>query len=155
MNATRIVKAEPNQMEVVLQLVKDLLSELEDQPEEFVGLDEKKVVGDMNDQGERYTAFLAQNPGGGWIGVVTVMEAFAIYANGKYGIIDEMYVTPAYRSQGVGKQLIDAVKQLGRQRGWLRLDVAAPPGEKWKRSVRFYESYGFVFTGPKLRFMLV
>jgi hypothetical protein len=27
----------------------------------------------------------------------------------------------------------------------------APPGEAWERSVRFYETQGFVFTGPKLR----
>ena len=155
MNAARIVKAEPDQTRIVLRLVKELLLELEDQPEEFVGFDEGKVLGDMNKAGERYTAFLAQSSGGEWVGVVTIMEAFAIYANGNYGIIDEMYVAPPYRSQGVGKQLIDWVKQLGQQRGWLRIEVTAPPGKKWQRSVRFYESQGFVFTGPKLRFMFV
>ena len=155
MNAARIVKAEPDQTRIVLRLVKELLLELEDQPEEFVGFDEGKVLGDMNKAGERYIAYLAQSSDGEWIGVITVMEAFAIYAGGNYGIIDEMYVAPAYRSQGVGALLIDAVKKLGRQRGWLRLDVAAPPEEKWQRSVRFYESNGFVFTGPKLRFMFV
>jgi GNAT superfamily N-acetyltransferase len=155
MNTIRIIKADSGQTKTVLQLVKKLLSELEDQPNEFVGLDEEKIIREMATVGERYTAFLAKNAEEEWIGVVTVMEAFAIYANGSYGIIDEMYVEPAYRSQGVGRRLIDAVKKLGQQRGWLRLDVTAPPEKKWQRSVRFYESHGFVFTGPKLRFMFV
>ncbi len=98
MSTARIVRASPDQTDLVLRLVKELLLELEDQPDELRGFDERKVVGDMNDQGERYTAFLAQDPDGKWIGVVTVMEAFAIYANGKYGIIDEMYVAPPHRS---------------------------------------------------------
>lgn len=94
MNTARIVKASPDQTDLVLRLVKELLLELEDQPNEFVGFDERKVVSDMSEAGERYTAFLAQGSGGTWVGVVTIMEAFAIYAGGNYGIIDEMYVAP-------------------------------------------------------------
>jgi len=52
------------------------------------------------------------------IGVVTVVEAFAIYANGRYGIINEMFVAPGHRSRGVGALMIDAVKALGSSRGW-------------------------------------
>lgn len=148
-----IVKATPQLTGEVLRLVGQLLTELEDQPAEFSGIDLQKVRRDLEDVQDRYTAFLAQNSDGEWIGVVTVMEAFAIYANGNYGIIDEMYVAPSYRSKGVGKQLIDAVKQHAQNRGWLRIDVTAPPEAKWARTVRFYEAQGFVFTGPKLRYM--
>lgn len=52
---------------------------------------------------------------------------------------------------GVGRRLIEAVKAYGSTRGWLRLDVTAPPEPEWQRTVRFYEEQGFVFTGPKLR----
>jgi GNAT superfamily N-acetyltransferase len=82
------------------------------------------------------------------------METFALYAGGSYGVIDEMYVDPAHRAGGVGRLLIDAVKDLARRKGWVRVDVTAPPGERWRRTVRFYEKQGFVFTGPKLRFKL-
>jgi hypothetical protein len=40
---------------------------------------------------------------------------------------------------------------VARERGWRRLDVTAPPGDAWRRTVAFYEKNGFVFTGPKLR----
>ena len=149
-----IVKATPEHRSEVLRLVEQLLTELEDQPAEFSGIDLQKVRQDLEDVQDRYTAFLAQALDGECVGVITVMEAFAIYANGNYGIIDEMYVAPSYRSKGVGKQLIDAVKQHASARGWLRIDVTAPPEERWVRTVRFYEAQGFVFTGPKLRYMI-
>ena len=48
----------------------------------------------------------------------------------------------------------EAVKLHGRRKGWLLIDVAAPPERRFERTVRFYEQQGFTFTGPKLRFML-
>jgi GNAT superfamily N-acetyltransferase len=63
-----------------------------------------------------------------------------------------MYVDPEFRSAGVGKMLIDAVKEFSRAKNWLRIDVTAPPEQQWTRTVRFYEKQGFVFTGPKMRF---
>jgi hypothetical protein len=49
---------------------------------------------------------------------------------------------------------VAAAKAHGVALGWRRLDVTAPPGAARERSVRFYETLGFVFTGPKLRFEL-
>jgi GNAT superfamily N-acetyltransferase len=85
------------------------------------------------------------------VGVLTLTEQFAIYAGGRYGVIDELYVAPEHRSAGVGARLLEAAAALGATRGWRRLDVTAPPGTAWERTVRFYENHGFVFTGPKLR----
>ncbi|RKX31942.1 MAG: hypothetical protein DRP46_02215 [Candidatus Zixiibacteriota bacterium] len=78
---------------------------------------------------------------------------FAIYANGRYGIINEMYVPPEFRSSGFGEKLIETVKEYAKSRGWVRIDVTARPGEKWRRTVGFYKREGFTFTGPKLRFL--
>ncbi len=138
----------------VLDMVGRLLRELEERPEEFAGLDEARIRRDLASAGDRFTAFLARAEDGEGVGVVTVVETFAIYAGGSYGIIDEMYVAPAHRSRGVGRMLIDSVKRHGRGKGWLRVDVAAPPERRFERTVRFYEQQGFTFTGPKLRFML-
>ena len=149
-----VVRAQPVHLNVVMDLVNRLLAELGDGLDEFDRRDPVKTRGDLEACGDRFTAFLAQTDTGEAAGVVTVMEAFAIYAGGDYGIIDEMYVAPPYRSRGVGRQLIDAVKAHGRARGWLRLDVTAPPEPEWQRTVRFYEGQGFVFSGPKLRCML-
>lgn len=134
----------------VLGLVGRLLAELEEKPEEFAGLDRGRVLGLLDAAGDRFTAFLARS-GGRDVGVLTLTEHFAIYAGGTYGVIDELYVAPEHRSSGVGARLLEAAAAHGAARGWRRIDVTAPPGTAWKRTVRFYESRGFVFTGPKLR----
>ena len=150
----RIVEASQEDHEQVLDLVQRLLKELEDHPNEFEGIDRSKVLRELAEVGGRYTALLALDGAGRVVGVTTVMESFAIYAGGNYGIIDEMYVVPGQRSRGTGKLLIEAVKELGRRKGWLRIDVTTPPEDRWKRTVKFYEEQGFVFTGPKMRFRL-
>lgn len=138
----------------IIDLVDRLLKKLEDEPEEFAGLDKSRVLHDLESIGERFTAFLARTLTGESIGVCTLVETFAIYAGGRYGVIDEMYIVPSYRGMGVGRRLIEAVKDHGRRRGWLHVDVTAPPEAKWSRTVKFYESCGFVFTGPKMRWRL-
>jgi GNAT superfamily N-acetyltransferase len=145
-----IVRAGPLDREVVLDLVERLLADLEGKPAEFAGIDRARVVADLEAAGDRWTAFLARE-GGREVGVLTVTEHVAVYAGGRYGAIDELYVAPGLRSAGVGARLVAAARAHGVARGWRRLDVTAPPGEAWERSVRFYERLGFVFTGPKLR----
>jgi GNAT superfamily N-acetyltransferase len=97
---------------------------------------------------------LAAREGSEIVGILTLNETFAIYANGNYGVIDEMYVIPSRRSTGIGKELVEAAKELGLQRGWSRIDVTAPESERWERTRRFYEKEGFAFTGPKLKYLL-
>ena len=150
-----IVRAGPGDRDQVLALVETLLRELEDEPDEFEGLDRTRVLRDLAAAGDRWNAFLARGEGGRIVGLATVVETFAIYAGGNYGVIDEMFVLPGERSRGTGACLIEAVKDYGRGRGWVRVDVTAPPGDHRRRTVRFYESQGFVFTGPKLRCRLV
>jgi GNAT superfamily N-acetyltransferase len=147
----RIVRAAAGDREEVLTLVERLLEELEDRPEEFAGLDRARMLREVEAAGQSFAAFLARTPGGEPVGAVTVVETLAIYAGGRYGVIDEMYVAPEYRSVGVGRRLIEAAKELGRRRGWVRIEVTAPPEKKWERTVKFYERQGFVFAGPKLR----
>jgi GNAT superfamily N-acetyltransferase len=142
------------QREIVLEFVNRLLRELEGASAEFEGVDRQKVISEWAQNRERVHAFLAKTADNQVIGISTLVETFAIYAGGCYGVIDEMYVDPNFRSEGVGRMLIDAVKNFGREKNWLRIDVTAPPEEEWKRTVRFYEKQGFVFTGPKLRFRL-
>lgn len=62
-------------------------------------------------------------------GIVTLQESFAFYADGKYGIINELYVLPGFRSKGMGRLLLDEVKKTGRAKGWHPIDVTAPPGQ--------------------------
>jgi GNAT superfamily N-acetyltransferase len=160
-----IVRAAEADRATVLDLVERLLVELEGpgrHPEpregsrtlqatqEFAGLDRRRVLAALEAAADRFVAFLARE-GGKPVGVLTLTEHFAIYAGGRYGVIDELYVVPGRRSSGVGRRLVEAAAAFGREKGWRRIDVTAPPGAAWERSVRFYETRGFVFTGPKLR----
>jgi GNAT superfamily N-acetyltransferase len=138
----------------VFDWVMRLLIELGDEGDELGSLDREKVLSQWQQTGDRFNAFVARNEDGKILGVLTLVEPFAIYANGNYGIVNEMYVSPEYRSSGVGELLIDAAKEFGRKKGWARIDVTAPESERWERSQRFYEKQGFVFTWPKLKFLL-
>jgi len=138
----------------VFDWVLRLLQELGSEGDDLGSLDEKKVLQGWREAGERFQVFAAKTSSGQIVGVMTVVETFAIYANGNYGIINEMYTTPEFRSAGVGAMLVDAAKEYGRKRGWERIDVTAPESQGWERTRHFYESQGFAFTGPKLKFVL-
>ncbi|HCN37683.1 MAG TPA: hypothetical protein DIS94_08240 [Bacteroidetes bacterium] len=85
------------------------------------------------------------------VGIFTLTENQAIYAGGKYGSLDEMYVIPEYRNKNIGKLMIDKIKEIGKEKSWERIDVTAPTEKIWERTVHFYKNNGFVFTGPKLK----
>lgn len=88
------------------------------------------------------------------IGFFSLSESFALYANGFYGTINELWVEHGSRSHGTGTSIIEFIKLFGKDRGWSRIDVTAPPGTLWLRSVNFYEKNGFQDTGIKLKFFL-
>ncbi len=81
-------------------------------------------------------------------GVLTLVESQAVYAGGRYGIVNEGYVVPQWRSAGVGGELMRAAQAIAIERGWERLEVCAPRHQP--RTIRFYETHGFHLGGPKL-----
>jgi len=149
-----VVRARPDQLATVFDLVDHLLAELADDPSTFQVFDRDRVRRDLIEAGERFAAFLALDPTGAPHGVVTLTEGVAAYAGGRYGIISELYVAPASRRLGIGRRLLDAVRAEARLKGWHRVDVTAPPGQRWDRTVDFYRRNGFAHTGPKLKMML-
>lgn len=84
------------------------------------------------------------------VGVITVCEKAAIYALGNIGEIMEMYILPTFRSRGIGRHLMDAVLEYGRQRGWTIIEVGAPHQPEWARTLEFYKRSGFREIGPRL-----
>lgn len=138
----------------VIDWVLRLFSELGEEMDDLGSLNEEKVLADWRTSHDRFYVFAAKDEHCDVIGMLTLAESFAIYANGSYGIINEMYVSPAHRGVGVGAMLLNAAKEFGMQKDWARIEVTAPESSRWQRSQRFYEKHGFVFTGPKLKFRL-
>jgi GNAT superfamily N-acetyltransferase len=149
-----VTQVDVAQASTVMGLVEQLLRELGEEGDETGPLDGTALANVWRAREDQHFAFLARVGDSPAVGVVTVVETFAVYAGGPYGVINEMYVAPGYRSSGVGACLIEAVKALGRAKGWKRVDVTAPESARWARTQRFYERLGFTFTGPKLKLLL-
>ena len=150
----KIEIADLSQSETVFDLVEKLLYELREESEDLSTIDREHVRADWLKNSDRFTVFIARAEDKTPVGVLTLDECFAIYAGGNYGIINELYISPEYRSRKIGRRLLDAVKEHARTRGWKRVDVTAPAGDQWARTVCFYEREGFIFTGPKLKYFI-
>jgi GNAT superfamily N-acetyltransferase len=189
----RIQPARAHEAGAVLALIEALLAELGDEGQEFAQIDRDKLEGRLeremapaatlgcdSDPGSgRFLALLARDESGIPVGVLTLSTSFAVYAGGEYGVIDEMYVAPEYRSQGIGRGLVEAAVVVARRRGWFRLDVTGPVGAGAAVArasgghpgaggggdadgtqaiahpvLRFYRRLGFEPTGQKLRLLV-
>jgi GNAT superfamily N-acetyltransferase len=134
--------------------VLDLLRELGEEADDLGSFDAKGFEREWRADPDRMRAIVAFDDAGGLAAVATLAESFAIYANGRYGILLEMYVAPAHRSMGLGAELLQRAAAYGKSRGWSRIEVTAPEGDRWNRTVAFYQRNGFRYAGPKLKIAL-
>jgi GNAT superfamily N-acetyltransferase len=84
-----------------------------------------------------------------YVGFVSMYESYALYAEGAYGTIPELYVRPKYRSLSVGKQLLEQVKEFAKQKNWKRLEVTTPPLPEFDKTLSFYQKNSFEISGGK------
>lgn len=143
-----------DQADIALEWVGKLLDELGAEGKELGTLDRDRILDAWKMNADRVHVFAARSENNGIVGVLTLVENFAIYTNGHYGLINELLVSPEHRGSGIGARLIEAVKELGRSRGWTRIEVTTPEEERWLRTRQFYRHQGFVIAGPKLKFLL-
>jgi len=90
---------------------------------------------------------LAARQGNTVIGFGALCESHSLYAEGSFAILQEFYILPEYRSQNVGKLLIDALVVYAKQKNWKRLELCTPPVPEFERTVSFYKDNGFDITG--------
>lgn len=153
MQKTIIGRATKEQSDKIAILVGELLQEIMNR----IGIDvfhfdleETKIRLAEFIEHEKNFVFVAQdNENGELIGFVTVYEGFALYAEGAFGTMAELYVRPSYRSQSIGKMLIQAVKNFGDDRSWKRLEVTTPPLPQFDATLSFYEREGFEISGGR------
>ena len=98
---------------------------------------------------EKYFVFVAQSENAGSVGFIALYESYALYAEGAFGTIPELFVRPGYRSQNVGLRLVEQAKTFSNSRGWTRLEVTTPPLPQFDKTIAFYEREGFAITGGR------
>ncbi len=134
-------------------VVADLLSALFEEVEHNLGFEELAEIFAEMDADDHHSTLLALDDDGDVVGLITLVESLSLSAGGRYGVINELYVVPEYRSEGVGKMLLDFAKEIGEERGWTRLEVTTP-GDEFDKTLRFYEREGFWKIGPRYKFAL-
>lgn len=81
------------------------------------------------------------------VGFGALCESHSLYAEGTFGIIQEFYVLPDYRSKKIGEKLIAEIVCFAKSKHWKRLELCTPPIPEFERTVKFYSANGFEITG--------
>lgn len=98
---------------------------------------------------EKYFVFVARSGSGRPAGFIALYESYALYSEGAFGTIPELYVRPEYRANELGRRLVFHGKTYGSSRGWKRLEVTTPPLPQFDKTLSFYERDGFSITGGR------
>ena len=113
----------------------------------------KRFAANVIQQGH-YTV-LAATDQGRIVGFGALCESHALYAEGSFGILQEFYVLPEYRSQYVGRTLLEHIVEFAKSQKWVRLELCTPPIPAFDQTVAFYKDNGFEITGGyKMRYLV-
>jgi GNAT superfamily N-acetyltransferase len=90
------------------------------------------------------------------VGVLGVSWQMAIRVAGRYGLIQELWVHPAFRGMTIGGDLVVALFDVARREGVARLEVGLP-SERFPHlgaTEAFYVNNGFTTIGTRMRRLL-
>ena len=90
------------------------------------------------------------------VGVLSASWQRAIHVPGAYATIQDLWVDEAWRSRGVGAELVEAIASQARARGVGRLEVGLPRETfaAIASTESFYSRNGFEHLGPRMRRLL-
>ena len=101
----------------------------------------------------RAGALLVAEGGDAIVGVLGASWQSAIHVPGRYALIQDLWVHPAWRGGGVGGGLLAALFEYARERGLARVEVGLPP-ERFAglaATEAFYLANGFTPLGARMR----
>lgn len=90
------------------------------------------------------------------VGMLSASWQRAIHVPGIYATIQDLWVDEAWRSRGVGAELVEAIASQARGRGVSRLEVGLPRETfaAIASTESFYRRNGFEHLGPRMRRLL-
>ncbi len=96
---------------------------------------------------------LVAESAGSLVGVLSSSWQRAIHVPGRYAVVQDLWVDPAWRSDGVGAALIEELAVRARAAGAPRLEVGLPPEHfaAIGKTTAFYRANGFEHLGPRMR----
>jgi GNAT superfamily N-acetyltransferase len=93
--------------------------------------------------GDETIAILAGTPA---VAVALVTLRPNVWYAGQVALLDELYVVPRLRGQGIGSAIVDLLVSMARGRGVELIEINVDEGDV--DAQRFYERHGFSSTEP-------
>jgi branched-chain amino acid aminotransferase len=93
---------------------------------------------------------------GAIVGVLAASWQTAIHTAGRYGLIQDLWVHPAWRSRAIGAALVQAMVELARRERVRRVEVGLPREgfAGLDATEAFYARNGFAPLGKRMRLVL-
>ena len=90
------------------------------------------------------------------VGVLGASWQRAIHVPGRYALIQDLWVDRAWRSRGIGAELVEAIAEQARDQGVTRIEVGLPKEdfENIEATEAFYRGNGFEHLGSRMRRLL-
>ncbi len=85
------------------------------------------------------------------VGFICAVESSALYARGSFGVINELYIIPEFRSKKIGQKLINFLIEIGKIKNWSRIELDTPEVEKSMKTIHFYKKEGFETIGFRMK----
>ncbi len=147
----RVREATPSDARAVAEAVHALLVELGGRPAAVDAIEREARTLVRNP--EAGALLLAESNGTGLVGLLGASWLSALHIPGRYGLIQELWVHPSWRSLTIGRDLIEAVFALARARRIARVEVGLPSDgfAGLAATAAFYRGNGFELLGARMR----
>lgn len=101
-------------------------------------------------------ALFVAEAGGEIVGVLAASWQHAVHVPGRYGVVQDLWVSADWRSRAIGRDLLEALAALAREQGIVRLEVGLPQDsfEAIEATRSFYLANEFAPLGPRMRRLL-
>lgn len=150
--SARVRAARPDDVGAVAEGIEELLVELggERPPRAELEAATRELTEDPGTG-----ALLVADADGEIVGVLAASWQLAVHVPGRYGTVQDLWVSPEWRSRAIGRDLLEALFALARERGIPRVEVGLPQDSfaAIEATRSFYLANGFKPLGPRMRWL--